>query len=566
MDRRDFLKIPLAAQLAAIIHEHYPSHSIQLLESNPTRIEGFRKYERDPVAYAWDCLGVRFTRKQQEAAYLLTTSPYKVLVRAGHNVGKSLLSAVLTSWWYDIFNPGFCLTTAPTQRQVHDILWKYVRVLRANAKDPRCRGGWVGPKIPRLESAPNHYAYGFTAKDGDRFQGHHDDAVLIIFDEAVGVAPIFWQAMQTMLGGHHYGFLAIYNPTDQSSSAHREERAPGYHPVVTMSCLDHPNIKAAIARKPIPIQNAITYGTLHGMLERWATRIDAADKNSLDIAFTELGNTPDLDKVIYYRPGPVAEARLLGRWPTQSVNAVWTEFAIDQMLNLAVPHHLLYSGPLQIGVDVARYGDDFTAIHVRKGGTSLWHESHNGWGGDQIIGRLESLAAQFAKQFSVAGPPNPAYYNRPLWAKENINPREIPIVVDDDGIGGIVVNVGRKEGFNFLGVSNASIPIEPLNEDYPNIRSWLWFSMVACALQGNCTLKILAKECPQALQQLRDQLLGPTYHLDPRGRRVVEKKEDMKARGLSSPDDADGFNLAYLAVSTVKDRVIGQVRVPSYMN
>lgn len=556
----------LANQLASVIHEKFPSFSVKILAGRQEQITSFKQYERDPVAYAWDCLGVRFTRKQQEAAYKLVIPPYKVLVRAGHSVGKSLMSACLVSWAYDCFNPGFVLTTAPTERQVTDILWKYVRVLRANAKDPRCKGGWVGPKIPRLESAPNHYAYGFTAKDGDRFQGHHDANVFIFFDEAVGVAPIFWQAMQTMLGGLRYGFLAMYNPTDQSSSAHHEERAPGYHPVVTMSCLDHPNIKAAILRKPIPIPNAITYGTLHGMLERWATRIDEADKNSLDIAFTELGNTPDLDKVIYYRPGPVAEARLLGRWPTQSVNAVWSEFALDQMMNIAIPHHLLYHGPIQVGCDVARYGDDFTAIHVRKGGTSLHHESHNGWGGDQIIGRLQSLAAQYSKQFMIAGPPNPQNYNRPLWEKDPIDARQIPIVVDDDGIGGIVVNVGRKEGFNFLGVSNASKPVEPLDEDYDKIRSWLWFSMVQCAMRGGVTLKILARDCPRDYAQLRQQLLGPTYHLDPRGRRVVESKDEMKARGLTSPDDADAFNLAYFAVNTVKDRVIGQIKVPSYLN
>lgn len=556
------------------------------------------QYENDPVAYAYDILGVRLTRIQQEIAYLICKPPYKVLCRAGHSVGKSFLGAVLVNWWYDTFNPGFCLTTAPTERQVKDILWKEVRVLRSQAKDPKYRNGFVGPKIPRLESAPNHYAHGFTARDGDRFQGHHGDAVLILFDEATGVAPIFWQAMRTMLGGRRYAFLAIYNPTDQSSMAHQEEKASGYHPVVTMSCLDHPNIRAEILGKPPIVPNAITYGILKGMLDRWCTPIVREEKTTLDIELAQprsfhVGGSPsdnlapslaspslsaeqgDLSQImprrsdtglsslqndhLIYRPGPIAEARLLGRWPTQAVNAVWPEYVIDNLITTEIPWDMLYRGPLQVGADIARFGDDFTAIHIRKGGTSLWHESHNGWSIAQTVGRLKTLAYEYCRKFANPGPL--LANGRRAWDPEVIHHDKIPIVVDDDGVGGGVVDTGRIEKFNFIGVSSAARPVEPLDQDYPNVRSWLWFSMVELAMKGGCTWKVLARDCPGCIPDLREQLIGPLYTLDTRGRRVVEPKDDMKERTGRSPDDADAVNLAYYSVGSGQERILPGVKV-----
>src|SRR3954466_14283172 len=109
-------------------------------------------YQHDPAGYCRDVLRVRLTPTQEEIASLLARPPFKVLVKAAHNVGKSFLAACMVNWWFDSFSPGVCLTTAPTDRQVKDILWKEVRRLRQRAG----RGGFPGPKVCRLEDAPDH--------------------------------------------------------------------------------------------------------------------------------------------------------------------------------------------------------------------------------------------------------------------------------------------------------------------------------------------------------------------------------------------------------------------------
>jgi hypothetical protein len=173
------------------------------------------------------------------------TPPYRVLVKASHSVGKTHLGGGLVNWWFDSFNPGITLTTAPTDRQVQDLLWKEVRGQRAG------RGGFPGPKVSRLESAPDHFAHGFTAQDGNAFQGHHSEHMLIVFDEAVGVAPMFWEAAESMFAGEGHGWLAIFNPTDTSSQAYMEELSGNWH-VVSLSALEHPNIAAELRGEPPP--------------------------------------------------------------------------------------------------------------------------------------------------------------------------------------------------------------------------------------------------------------------------------------------------------------------------
>jgi len=44
---------------------------------------------------------------------------------------------------------------------------------------------------------------------------------------------------------------------------------------------------------------------------------------------------------------------------------------------------------------------------------------------------------------------------------------------------------------------------------------------------------------------LIDELIGPNYHLDVKDRIQLEKKSDMKARGVTSPNVADALALTY---------------------
>lgn len=472
-------------------------------------------YAADPAGYVREVLGQQLWAAQEEIARKLLEPPYKVLVKSGHNIGKSFLAACLTNWWYDTFDPGCVITTAPTYRDVCDILWSEVRLLRGG------RGGFVGRSAPELRSGPGHFAKGFTADKGESFQGRHRQRMLFLFDEAVGIEPVFWTTTRSMFkpGGEH-GWVCFFNPTDSSSQAYQEEQRGGWSTVV-MSALDHPNVAAELAGLPPPFPAAVSLAQVNDWLAEWADPIEAADAQVTDIHWPPGSGH-------WLRPGPLAESRVLGRWPSQAAYSVWSDSLWQAVLGTR--HALRPAWPVRIGCDVARFGDDHTAIHIRKGLCSLHHERHNGWSTDRTAGRLKQLCHQFGDAH------NPE--------------RRIPVLIDVGGLGAGVVD--QRGGHNFVAVNSAGEPSLP--ERYLNIRSELWFAGRDCARKGLIDLSRLE---PAARRELGRQLLAPRYTIDAAGRQVVEPKADTKKRIRCSPDDADSWNLCYLAYNPAAERVAG---------
>src|SRR3954447_669675 len=92
------------------------------------------RYQKCPIRYMREVLGVDPWAKRREITRLLQTPPYKVLVKASHGCGKTWLAAALTSYWYDTHpENSSVITTAPTARDVKDLLWTEVRGQRRRA-------------------------------------------------------------------------------------------------------------------------------------------------------------------------------------------------------------------------------------------------------------------------------------------------------------------------------------------------------------------------------------------------------------------------------------------------
>lgn len=474
-------------------------HDSRLLKAEKLR----RLYAADPVLYIEQELGAKLWHKTEEIARALVKYG-RVLVQASHSIGKTHLGGALVNWHYDVHDPSITLTTAPTKLQVEDLLWKEVRVQRGRRRHHGSSG--LLPKSPRMESSPDHFAVGFTASKPDAFQGRHETRLLQIYDEATGVDSDFWDASEGMMTGPGCMWLAILNPTDTSSRAYIEAMSGAWH-VITVSAMDHPNISAELRGEAPPFPAAVRLGWLEDRIKRWCTPISPNDRKPGDFEFPPGSG-------LWHRPGPLFEGRVLGRWPTNASTSVWSEALWEAALEWQpVPQR-----GLEIGCDVARYGDDNTEIVVRRGPCVLHHEWHNGWGTTQIAGRLKQLAKQFCEKGE--------------------DPRFVPCKIDDDGVGGGVVDLAN--GFDFIGVGAGTEAMAP--EDYPNRRSELWFTVADRAARGALDLSRLSEE---SMIQLRTQAFAPRWKLDSDGRRVVEPKDDIKKRIGRSPDGMDALNLAF---------------------
>lgn len=445
-------------------------------------------------------LQLRLTEGQRRVIEELMTHR-RLCVRAGHAVGKTLVAAALVNWFYDSFDPGVVITTAPTKQQVTDVLWKEIRAQRV----PACRRRGVPndllKKSPRMESSPNHVAMGLTTTTTEAFQGRHEESILIVFDEAVGVDGLFWDGAKGMMTSPNAYWLNIYNPTDVTSTAYLEERRGQFRTEV-LSVLEHPNIAIEQEGGEPPFPAAVRLRWVLESLEEWTERLAPGEEDvNRDVEFPAGSG-------FWYRPGPEFESRVLGRWPSTSQDSVWSEALWDRVCT-ALPDD---EGPFAIGCDVARYGGDRTVIVVRQGRTALHHETHRGWSTVQTAGRLRELVAE-----------------RYPGAR---------ILVDDDGVGGGVVDL--LADLNVVPIRSGSRAGE--TGRYPNLRSELWFRAAERARAGGMDLSRLDRD---AKELLRNQLCAARWRLDAMGRRVVESKDETRKRLQRSPDDADALNLAF---------------------
>ena len=462
---------------------------------------GKRDYSNDPLGYMAEVLEIGLWSKQVEIVKALMEHK-RVLVKASHAVGKTYVAAALVNWHFDTFNPGLTITTAPTAPQVNEVLWKEIRKQRRNLQ---VKASSTRPKLG--EPGSDHYAVGFTTESGEAFQGRHEDHMLFIFDEAVGVQHYFWESAEGMMTTDNARWLAICNPTDMSSAAYEAEVNGLWH-CITVSALDHPNIAAQLKGQRTPIPAAVSLSWVEHRIKEWCTPIDVDSARAGDLEWPPGSG-------VWYRPGPLFESRVLGRWPTVGSMNVWTE---SLWILASTPKEQNAFDSLEIGCDVARFGDDFTSIVARRGKTAIHHETHNGWSTKQIAQRLKELAAKLSTSVE--------------------DPTEVIIRIDDDGVGGGVTD--QADGYRFVGVSGASRPLD--TESYPNKRSELWFAVAERASEGLVDISRL----PQDVQQsLRRQAMSPTWRLDAAGRRVVEPKSETKKRLGRSPDDMDAFNLAF---------------------
>ncbi len=517
-------------------------------------------YLRDPVGYVNHVLHAELTHEQEEICRLLLEPPYRVLVLSGHNVGKSFLAACLINWWYDTFDPGVVISTAPTYKAVADVLWTEVRLQRHRAG----LGGFRGDSQCRMATSPEHWAQGVTARKGEAFQGRHRAHMLFVLDECIGVDPVYWEAIDTMAKGTAgHAVLAIGNPTDQASRAYAESQAtrgrqgePKWA-VYNLSSLDHPNIYSELrGQGPLPhLANAVGLEQVEQGINDECDKIPSEEREATDLCWPpedfcreRWEASGDMNRrefnewatailgMAWFRPGAVFESRWLGRWPTAGAFGVWSEGAWNAACKrhgpdvYTVPHFISETRPT-IGCDVARYGDDYTAIHVRHLQTSLHHERHNGWSTTRTAGRLIELANEQAAWLSRFRPPTAA----------KISAKSIPINVDDDGVGGGVTDLLQAQGYHVRPCIAQTGPVDAAR--YAHLRDELWFAGPVRARRGKLDLSRIPRE---HLLRLKLQAMAPLWKQDAAGRRVVESKDDMKKRlGKGSPDDMDALNLAY---------------------
>lgn len=514
------------------------------LENDNIKVPDYSEYKDKPVEFIRDILHFECTPKQEDFCRSVLEPPYKTLCISANAMGKSSGAARLAIWWFSTRKPAKVITTAPTQHQVRTILWQE---MRAAAREHL---PWMELNIDSYERGPNDFMQGITAANETSFQGKHGDNQLFIFDECTGINSQFWTATDSMFKGTGHAWICFFNPTQTDCQAYLEyigaERSVRKHNtkswnIIRMPALEHPNIICGLQGKHQPIKNAMSLEQFDRLFRSWS-QIVGGKPDSRDVLWppedAKWFIRESKQKPRWYRPGPLAEARLLARYPSSSINSIWSdgdwmaatregvkELPIEKDV---IPH---------IGCDVARFGDDFTEIHARVGFCSIHHEAHNGLPETRVAERLMILAQSLAEWFNKN--------NRSPNITDLLDPELIPIKIDDAPVGGGVIDILRDNGYRVIPIHASHKAIETLS--YPDRRSELWFCVAAMARLDELDLSRLTKQegGEEILEELRRQALVPTWDFDARQRRRVQQKDEIKDDLGRSPDGMDALNLAY---------------------
>jgi phage terminase large subunit len=221
---------------------------------------------------------------------------------------------------------------------------------------------------------------------------------------------------------------------------------------------------------------------------------------------------PRKDRAWYERQcatlDPVIVAQEIDRDYTASVTNAWISGDTVRACMQRGPADVQAMGPLQVGVDVARFGDDKSVITFRKGRVVY----------PQIIfGKVDVV--------DVAGRVKDAIN---AWGEK---PGQI--AVDTIGIGAGVADMLRRDFRHIVVDVNSSVRLSD-GQNY-NLRARMWRDMREFLKNGASLPN--EPELGTELSALQYEFRG--------GELLMESKDDAKRRGVKSPDRADSLALTF---------------------
>jgi hypothetical protein len=376
---------------------------------------------RDPLWFIEHVLGLQPSARARQYGYIHALTPdqlrivasvrinRRTAVPAGHGVGKTNVVALLVLWFLYTHPRSKVITTAPTWSQVEKLLWTEIRSAHARSRFPL--GGTI--HHAELTLAEDWFALGISTNEPTRFQGIHAPRVMVIFDEATGVAPMIWDAAEGLAVGPEDRFIAIGNPTDPASRF-KTVCDSGRWEVIEVSCRNHPNV---VHDDPLIIPGATTKQWVEEHIE------DYGGEDS-----------------------PLARSRILGKWPEQGPDVLialsWVEraqarWAGTERLSLQA-----------VGCDVARFGSDATVLQP------LYY--------DHIAGVPQVRQGQ--DTMATTGELAATYAATP-----------VPLAIDDTGVGSGVTDRLHEQGIPALPVNFGSAAWQP--ERFVNRRAEMYWSL-----------------------------------------------------------------------------------------
>jgi hypothetical protein len=461
----------------------------------------FRRWYRSPLAYVIEMIGDVPTHQQAQILKAFEHHNF-VAVKSGHGIGKSKLTGWLVNWWLDTRGKRAPITGAGGD-QLADIVWP--EVVMTNDR----KWEWIARQYEKTteelrQSKARELAKAVlrTARmdNDDALQGFHD--CMFFIDEASGVRDgIFEVASGAMGDPGAFGFMTG-NPTKTSGYMYDVFHKKTRWFTLSFSSED------SLAEK----EYSYSYVDMLGNIRVIKTHGRQTQKWVEDMR-NDYGVNSNA-----YRVRVLGEFANMGR--DQVVEDRFMSSAIE---NVPLPEKSQGQRKFKrrMGIDPAWTGDDDTGVVIREGDRILHVES---WHGFDIVESFHRAKLIFDE-----------------WKCDFIH-------VDTVGVGAglhdMFMHTPYRNGTNYpvIRVHCSEKAPEDKDGECAKLRDWLWWKCRKLFRTRN--VKFSGSFNDLVWRQLKDEIMTPTYKIT-NGKIKVEDKDELKKRGVRSPNLADALNLTF---------------------
>ena len=443
-------------------------------------VQKLQQWKHSPLIFATEVLGVTPSTQQADLLLNFTKGKKRKTVRSGHGTGKDAVASWLILWFMATRPYAKVVCTAPTARQLNDILWselsKWIRYSELLQDEFVIQKDKIYHKSSPKEWWIRSVSASVKAtkeEQAETLAGFHGDHLLFVVDETSGVPDPVFIPLEGAMTQEDNWILLIGNMTKDKgyfydSHFHKEFRKDWsrFHWNSEESSNVSPEYPAYMAKK---------YG-----------------KESNVYKVRVLGDPPLADE-------------------TTLIPLAWAQQCIGQEVDV------LPDSPLYLGVDVARFGDDTSVILPRQGyRIDPWQEFS---GMDTVF-----VAGEVNRQYAELGADG--------------------IGIDEIGVGGGVYDIlFRKNLPGLFPVNVAHRSSMPEKYHRLRDELW-WMVREACRAGKYSFPDILVPGEQETFgDRLANELSMPRYDYDNNGAIVVESKKAMKLRGVVSPNIADALGI-----------------------
>lgn len=397
---------------------------------------------------------------------------------SGHGIGKSAQVSMITAWAMATMPHTRMIITAGTDTQLktktQPEIAKWFRMMIC--------AHWFDVTATKISHRqhPTSWRCDFipwSKNNPEAFAGLHNKGrrIVAIFDEASQIEGIIFETLMGALTDEDTQIIWLLYGNPTRNTGHFRE------------CFG----KMRHRWKTRQIDSRTVPGTNKALFKQWVD---------------DYGEDSDLVRVRVRGLFPRASSlQFIGNDIVQEARARTTE--------------ALFTDPVVLGVDVARFGDDQSVIVPRKGRDAKSRK----WRRFRNIDTM-TLASEVAKA-----------------AREE---HAAAIFIDGGGVGAGVVDRVRQldipRGCMVYEINFGGKPDGGWAVDDDEVKAKNKATEMGAQMRNWLKTGAIPDE-----QEIEDDLCGREYGYDGDGAIVLERKEDMKKRGLSSPDNFDGLGLTF---------------------